>query len=119
MLRWQVLLWKMRAGLIQLQSIADFAVGPVCELNFEGQRLLFETKRRARCQSQVVVTSSGEGAYGIHPPAPCLLPTNTDAGNEEVRKLKNWPPEESGAWEGFARLQGASGGGLRHRMSKI
>lgn len=36
MLRWQVLLGKMRVGLIQLQSIADFAVGPVCELNFEG-----------------------------------------------------------------------------------
>lgn len=40
MLRWQVLLGKMRVGLIQSQSIADFAVGPVCELNFEGQRLL-------------------------------------------------------------------------------
>lgn len=28
------------AGLIQLQSIAGFAVGLVCELNFEGQRSL-------------------------------------------------------------------------------
>lgn len=35
-----------------------------------------------------MVTSSGEGAYGNHPPTSSLLPTNTDAGNEEVRRLR-------------------------------
>lgn len=74
-----------------------------------------------------MVTSSGEGAYGIHPPTSSPLPANTDAGNEEVRELKNCtlfpknarPPGECGAWEGSARLQSASGGELRHRMVNI
>lgn len=49
----------------------------------------------------------------------------------EMRRCEGWkiarfpqerfarPPGESGAWEGFRRLQSASGGGLRHRMANI
>lgn len=72
---------------IQLQSMAGFAVGPVCALNFEGRRFAFETRLRGGCQRRVVVvTSSGEGTYGTHLATSSLaIHGNTDSGNGERR----------------------------------
>lgn len=69
----QVLLWKFRTGLIQLQSITG-----------------------RNCQSQVVVTSGGEGACGTHPATSFLLSTETQRGGTHAWKFDGFLTKQEG-----------------------